>query len=247
MSTANRADTNDWTLPETLRKPLLFCGILAALVYVGSDILAAMRWEGYSYVNQSVSELRATGSPTRSFLAPILSIYAVLEMAFGVGIWLSAGQKRRLRATGVFLVTLAILDLSAYFFPMRVREEIVESGRSVAETAHIVGTSVTVLLIFLVIGFGANADGKWFRIYSYATIAMLVVAGILAAMGAPQLEAGLPTPWMGLKERANIYGYMLWMAMLAVVLLRMPAATTDSHTGTGESSAERPIDRPAPV
>ena len=55
-----------------VRKVLLICGILASLIYVGSDILAAMRWEGYSYTAQSVSELRAIGAPTRSFLVPIL-------------------------------------------------------------------------------------------------------------------------------------------------------------------------------
>jgi hypothetical protein len=55
-----------------LRKILLVCGILAALLYVGSDILAAMRWEGYSYTAQTVSELRAVGAPTRAFLVPIL-------------------------------------------------------------------------------------------------------------------------------------------------------------------------------
>ena len=28
---------------------LLICGILASLLYVGTDIVAALRWEGYDY------------------------------------------------------------------------------------------------------------------------------------------------------------------------------------------------------
>lgn len=166
-----------------VRKLLLVCGILAALLYVGSDILAALRWEGYSYLNQSVSELRAIGAPTRPFLVPILTIYALLEIAFGVGVWMSAGAKRALRITGILLFALGVLDLTAYFFPMHLREEISQSGRTWNETMHVVVTGVTVLMILLIIGFGAVANGKWFRLYSYATILVLIVAGAWGGFG----------------------------------------------------------------
>ena len=51
------------------------------------------------------------------------------------------------------------------------------------------------------------------------------MAGVFIVTGAwtfaelPRVAAGLATPWMGVKERIGIYGYMLWMAMLAIVLL----------------------------
>jgi hypothetical protein len=38
-------------------------------------------------------------------------------------------------------------------------------------------------------------------------------------MDASRLAQNLPTPWLGLEERSSVYGYMLWMAALAVVLL----------------------------
>jgi len=44
-----------------VRKLLLICGILSSLLYVGTDILAAMLYEGYSYTSQSISELGAIG------------------------------------------------------------------------------------------------------------------------------------------------------------------------------------------
>lgn len=218
-----------------VRKGLLLCGILAALLYIGSDILAAMRWEGYSYLNQSVSELRAIGAPTRAFLVPILTLYTLLELAFGVGVWLAAGAKRALRITGVLLFALGVLDLTAYFFPMHLRETISQTGRTWNETMHLIGTGVTVLLILLIIGFGAVANGKWFRLYSYATILVLIVAGAWGAWSAPRIEANLPTPWVGVQERINIYGYMLWLAVLALVLLRvkMTAATGQPPTRLG--------------
>jgi hypothetical protein len=41
---------------------------------------------------------------------------------------------------------------------------------------------------------------------------------VLTVQDVPLLQANLPTPWMGLKERVNIYAYMLWVAALAISL-----------------------------
>ena len=200
------------------RKLLLICGILASLLYVASDILAAMGWEGYSYTAQSVSELRAIGAPTRPLLVPILLIYAMLEIAFGLGVRGTAGQRRTLRIAGVLLIGLGVVDLVAPFTPMHLRG----TESTLTDTMHIILTVVTVFLILLIIGFGAVADGKPFRLYSIATILILFVCGAWAFLDAPRIAANLPTPWVGVRERINIYGYMLWMLVLAVALLRGP-------------------------
>lgn len=196
-------------------KVLLICGILAALLYVGSDIVSAMLWEGYSYTAQSVSELRALGAPTRPFLVPILLIYALLEIAFGLGVREAAGQKRAVRIAGVLLIGLGVIDLVAPLFPMHLRG----TESTLSDTMHIIITVVTVLSILLIIWFGSAADGKRFRLYSIATILTLFVCGAWAFMDAPAIAQNLPTPWVGVRERINIYGYMLWMAVLAIVLL----------------------------
>ena len=199
-----------------VRMVLLVCGILASLLYVGTDILAALRWEDYSYTDQSVSELRALGAPTRPFLVPVLLLYSVLEIAFGLGVRGAAGPRRALRIAGALLIGLGVLDLAAPFFPMHLRG----TEFTLTDTMHKTLTGVTVLVILLIIGFGAAADGKWLRFYSYATIVVLLVCGLWSFQDAPRIEANLPTPWIGVKERINIYGYMLWMAVLAVILLR---------------------------
>jgi len=200
------------------QRHLLICGILASLIYVGSDVLAALLWGSYSFTAQSVSELRALGSPTRFLLIPILTIYALLEITFGYGIWKVFSQLRALRITATLLIGLGVVDLIAPFFPMHVREGIVHYGRTSTDTMHIIVTSVTVFIIFLIIGFGASVNGKSFRLYSYITILVFLICGFLASLDASRIEANLPTPWLGVKERINIYGYMLWMAILAIVL-----------------------------
>ncbi|HEX9136394.1 MAG TPA: DUF998 domain-containing protein [Nitrospirota bacterium] len=197
------------------RKVLLLCGILASLLYVGSDILASMRWEGYSYTAQSVSELRALGAPTRPFLVTVFLVYSLLEIAFGWGVRGAAGPKRAVRIAGALLIGLGVVDMTAPFFPMHLRG----ADFTLTDTMHIILTAVTVLLILLIIGFGAAADGKRFRLYSIATIVVIALCGAWAFSDGPRIAANLPTPWIGVRERINIYGYMLWVLMLAATLL----------------------------
>jgi hypothetical protein len=201
---------------KIVRNILLACGILAPLLYVGSDIVAAMTWESYSYIDQSVSELRAIGAPTRPFLVPVLIIYSLLEIAFGWAVKNARGQKRGLRIAGILLIGLGFLDMVAPFFPMHLRG----TEETMTDTLHKALTAVTVLLILSIIWFGSNGDARRFRVYSIATIAALVLFGALAGSDAGRIAANLQTPWVGVWERINIYGYMLWMAILAVILIR---------------------------
>ena len=93
---------------------------------------------------------------------------------------------------------------------------------TLTDTMHIVFAMVTVLLMLLAIGFGAAAFGKRFRLYSIATIALLVVTGALIGLDAPRIAANLPTPWVGVWERINIGVFLLWVVALAIALLRAP-------------------------
>jgi hypothetical protein len=73
---------------------------------------------------------------------------------------------------------------------------------------------------------GAFLSGKRFRRYSLATIVVVITCGVVTALQIPRLEAGQSTPWMGLTERVNIYATMLWIAVLAISLLRGQARRT---------------------
>ncbi len=194
---------------------LLVCGILAPLIYIGSDIIAGMSWHGYSFFSQSVSELRGIGAPTRSFLVPILFIYALLEIAFGSGIWIVSSGKRASRIVGALLIGLGLLDLNP-LTPLNASE----TASSMTNILHILATVLTVLFILLIIGFGAFTNGKWFRFYSIVTLFTVLVAGIVTFLEASQSTTIQPIPWLGVTERLNIYGYMVWLAVLAITLLR---------------------------
>ena len=100
---------------------------------------------------------------------------------------------------------------------------------------------VSVLFLLLAVGFGAVLLGRWFRWYSIGTIVTLVVFGVLSGQQGGQIEANLPTPWVGLEQRINAYAFMLWMAVLATGLLRArmerpeksPGGRRDRPVGSG--------------
>jgi MFS family permease len=64
--------------------------------------------------------------------------------------------------------------------------------------------------------------------------------GVWAFMDAPRIAANLPTLWVEVKERVNIYGYLLWQGLLAVVLWRIPTNGPLIHSRT---SSRREVTR----
>jgi uncharacterized protein DUF998 len=144
----------------------------------------------------------------------------MLVAAFGVGVWKSAGGNRVVRIVGSLILASASLQLLWPFASMHQREVLAAGGGTPGDTLHIVLAAVTVFLMFLTIGFGASAFGKPFRVYSIATIVVLLTFGGLTFLEAPRLHANLPTPWIGLWERINICVFLLWIVMLAAGLWR---------------------------
>ncbi len=200
-----------------VRKLLLVCGILSSLLYVATVILAPMRWEAYSSASQTVSELIAINAPTKSLVVPLFIIYSLLVYAFAVGVWQSAGRKRALRFAAVGLAGKEVLGMVVtLFFPIHLRG--VEG--TLTDTMHGILTMIGVLFMLLAIGAGATAFRKRFRLYSIGTILLLILGGTMSGLDVSRMGANLPTPWLGVWERINIFAYMVWAVVLAIILLR---------------------------
>lgn len=198
-----------------LRKVLLICGVLAALVYVGTDMLAGVLYEGYSFTDQAVSELFAIGAPTSRLAVPLFTLSSVLFAAFASGVWLSSGPNRALRLMALMMAGSAAVGLALWnFFPMHMRG----AEPTFTDTMHVILAMNPFVLLSL--GFGAAGFRNWFRYYSIGTILMLLVPAVFAFMYVPELGANQPTPWLGLTERFSQYVYELWQVVLATILLR---------------------------
>ena len=204
-----------------VRKILLGCGIVASVLYVVSDVIGTLLYPGYSYTDNTFCELAAEGAPTRPLMLALLVLGTPFVSAFRVGVWTSATPKCAGRITGAMLVGYTASGTAAQlFFPMKTREVLAAGEGTLRNALHPPVTMVSVIFRLLAVGFGSRLLGKGFRYYSYATIAILVVFGVLSGQQGGRAEANLPTPWLGLEQRINAYTFMLWMAVLAIGLLR---------------------------
>jgi hypothetical membrane protein len=209
-----------------LRKILLLCGILSPLLYAVADGLAGIRMEGYSFRDQTISELGAIGAPSRPLFSALLVAVYVLLTAFGVGVWRSAAGRRAVRIVGCLLVALGVMALTVgQFVPMRMRG----TEQGLAGALHLVEGGIAVLMIVAAIGFAATALGRGFRLYSIATLVAVLAFGAWSGIDAPRIGEGLPTPWVGVKERIFWYAYQLWFAVLALRLLREPTTEEERN------------------
>ena len=204
------------TEKSTVQRILLTCGILAPLLYISADIILGLQYEGYSFRSQAISELSAIGAPTRDWWAVMGFVWTLLIIAFAIGVLRMSLANRPLRTTGWLLFALGVSGFLWAFFPMHTRG----AERTWQDVGHIVLSAGSVLLILAFIGFGAFALGRLFRLYSFVTMLALVVAGGVTFAWAGRIAAGEPTPWLGAVERVNIYGYLIWIGVLAAALMR---------------------------
>jgi CubicO group peptidase (beta-lactamase class C family)/hypothetical membrane protein len=203
-----------------LRRVLLTCGFVSSVLYVATDIVGGLIYPGYSFGSQAISELMATGAPSEWLVDPLFILYGVLALVFGVGVFReAAGVNRPMQVTGALVVAYALAGFTGpTFFEMNQR-----GAASVTDDVpHIILTAVLVLVTLLAIGFGAFALGKRFRLYSFATLLAVLAFGALAGSSGARLAAGQSTPGFGILERINVYTSLLWMAVLALALLRRP-------------------------
>lgn len=205
----------------TMFNALLYCGILSSLWYTFMNLFVPLHYPGYSSTSLTVSELSAIGAPTRILWVLLGTLYPLFYAAFGWGVLHVSGINKKLKILAIFIIGYSILNL--YWPPMHTREAIATGAKSLSDSLHIAWTIATVLLFICTMGFGAAAFGNKFRLYTIVSILLLMGFGILTSLDAPNLEANLPTPMMGLWERINQYIFFLWVIILSMLLIKKNA------------------------
>lgn len=200
-------------LPAMLQRVLLSCGILAPLLYLGTDLLTGKLIKGYSFSAQSMSELGAAGSPARSLVVALTLVASAFMIAFGAGVWWTAGSAILPRIVAGFILGNAVAGLAAtLFFPNRfgVRPEFGTPG--------VLLMFLSVLCFVLAMVFGAATFHGWMRILSIAIPAAYVLLAILRFASAASSAAGAAV-MIGTQERTMAYSFLLWVMALAIYLL----------------------------
>jgi hypothetical membrane protein len=196
-------------------KVLLLAGIAAVIVYGLGDFVSGHLYKGYSFRDQAISELSAFGSPVRPFMVAVILIHGLLVVALGVGVWRSA-DRRSLRLVGLFLIAAGMVGFPTHtVFAMSSRW--MEAGFN--DMMHITLSAVFGLFVFLAVTLSAVAYRGWFRLYSMATLLVLIGFGAAASFAMRGIEDNL-TPWAGGFERINAYAYFAWILVLAITIIR---------------------------
>jgi len=214
-------------LPNMLQRVLLSCGIIAALLSLGTDLLTGKLIKGYSFSAQSMSELGANGSPTRLLFVALALVANAFLIAFAVGVWQMAGKEFWLRLVAGMLFGNAVTTLVAtLFFPNQfgVRPEFGTPG--------VLLMFLSVLCFVLAMVFGAVALHGWMRILSIAIPVAYVLLAILRFTTAARSGAGAVV-LVGMQERTMAYGFLLWLMALAIYLLLLFGKAIGSANNSG--------------
>ncbi|MEC5191452.1 MULTISPECIES: DUF998 domain-containing protein [unclassified Arthrobacter] len=217
-------------------RALLVCGIVSSLLWpVTSEVLAALLYKDYSSFAQTISELTSIGAPTRTALIVEGFFYEGLIIAFGIGVWQSARGKTALRVTGSLFIAYGAVGPLWLPFPMTARVDIMPTAAfAVTDVMHLILGAVDALLYVAILGFGAAALGKGFRVYSILTLVVVLVFGAWTNSFVPLVAAGQPTPWLGVVERVMIGAFLLWVVVLALLLLRR-SSQSPGHPEPGQA------------
>lgn len=214
-------------LPNMLQKFLFSCGILAPLLYLGTDLLAGKLLKGYSFSVQSMGELGATGSPTRTLVVILTLVASVFMIAFGVGIWRAVGPAILPRIVAGLVFGNVVTGLtSTLFFPNRfgVRPEFGTPG--------VLLMFFSVLCFVLAMIFGAAAFHGWMRILSIAIPAAYILLALLRFATTSSSVAGASI-LIGAQERTMAYSFLLWAMALAIYLLLRSSNGIESAISIG--------------
>jgi hypothetical protein len=222
-----------WRRDVGIIRMLLACGVVYFVLYiVANDVVAATIHDGYSRMDQAISELSARGAESRAFLVAMAPVLAALLIACGLGVWRAAQGSWRLQALGATLIAWGASGVAWLWYPMTSRADMVATGSGGAnDVGHIILTVLTFVFILSVIVLGGSSFGQRFRWYSIVTALVIVVAGAIVGVQSAGLPEGDATPWMGLVERISAYGMMLYVAVVALMLWR--------GTGEPEDAPER--------
>ena len=206
------------TVSRMVQRGAMIAGVVSSLVYVTIDLLSASRYPGYSLVDHAISELSAVGAPASStalwqLLGPT---YGVLFALFAFGVLATGRGNRQLTMSAWLMIVFIAWGAMWPFFPMHQRG----AERNLSDLGHLVlgGGSVSLITAFIVAG--AFALGDRFKRFSIATGVTVLLAGLGTFAYVPTMAAGGETPWLGVVERVMIYGYLLWIVVLSIALMR---------------------------
>lgn len=243
MSNVPRVDScgdaiSRWWSSGRVKKGLISAAFPAVAVYAAGDVLSAFLYDGYSYLDQAISELSAFGSPVRPLMLTAILTQAVLLLAFSIGLLRVARGRSALWWIGAIGVAgFVVVGIPTHtFWAMSSRD--VATGFN--DTMHITLSMAFSVSVIATMALSAISYPGWFRLYALATLAVVVVFGMAAGVAIRGIEQN-DTPFAGGFERINAYAYFAWLLVLAVMVTRHELGSSEVGGDVGSARSEVPI------
>lgn len=180
-------------------------------------IIGGFLWEGYSHLQQPISDLTASGAPNKTLMSLITLIYGTLAIIFALSFTVFESRKHHKFVFwgGISFIVLHIISISYGLFP----QDLPNAETTLLGIMHIVITALIIpftILTPILIGLGFIKVPVWktFGIYSIITGIMIILLG--GASGYFFVEK---LPYFGLIERLNIGTLQLWTFLLSLKLI----------------------------
>jgi hypothetical membrane protein len=227
-----------WWRGRAAKKTLISAAVVAVALYVIGDVLSTLLYDGYSYRDQAISELSAFGSPVRPLMVTVILTHNLLLLAFGIGLLRVARPKSALWWIGAVQVAeFVLVGIPTHtFWAMSSRD----MATGFNDTMHISLSMVFSLLVLAMMALSAVAYRGRFRVYSSATMVVLVGFGLASSFAMRGIEQN-DTPWAGGFERINAYAYFAWLVVLTVMVIRRELGTSREDGKVVGSRPETPI------
>lgn len=197
---------------------LLWGGVVSPLLFLAADVLGGLMTTGYVFRENAVSELMLVGSEHRTMVSALMLVSSLAGLVFAVGICLHFpySRNRLVLVAGVLLALSALItSMTSTVLPQDPRDGDV----TLAGTMHLalVGMNVLVSIVaMLLAGIGLRRELGWtaFMHYSVATLLIMAAGGVVSTILIKE-----DIQLLGVTERVSIYAYLLWNAVLALLLL----------------------------
>ena len=227
-----------WWRGRAAKKTLIAGAVAAVVLYVFGDVLSALLYDGYSYLDQAISELSAFGSPVRPLMVAVILTHNLLLLAFGIGLLRVARRRSALWWVGALQVAeFVLVGIPTHtFWAMSSRD----MATGFNDTMHITLSVVFSVIVLAMMVLSAVAYRGWFRFYSFATMVVVVGFGMASSLAIRGIEQN-DTPWAGGFERINAYAYFAFLVVLAVVVIRHELGSSREGGEVGGSPPEVPI------
>ena len=203
-----------------MKQPLLnrlgLLGVISLLSYTAAVIFSPLKYAGYNWISQAVSDLSAVNAPSRELWNQLAALYVPCGIVSVMAVCVYVGGKlNKALRTGIYLFA-AMQWISAAGYAMFPLTE-AGSPSGFQNVMHIVVTAAVVLLSIIsliMIAAGGFRDRRWRSLswWALAALVMMMIGGVGSGL--------VPREYFGIPERFSVFAAVGFNAVLGVYLFK---------------------------